>query len=359
MGGGGNVSNVGTPVSGQIAQWTGATTIQGLANTGSGNNVLATNAVMSQLTLQDPTTNTKQLVFGLSNLSALTTVTLTIPNATCWACVPFTAAAGQFVTSMSGGVFTWGAVAVSNLSGLPVTPAQGGTGANNTPTSNLFLVGTGTTFAPRALATADLPQISLTGDVTGAAAAGSIATTYNNVVPTAKGGTPTAGAAGAILKKNTATNYDCGWDTPSVAQVSAAANPPAVTTTVGLMNGLGTATYGPFLFTPQFTGKVLVMISFFIYSNTASASLTAGMRYGTGTAPANGAANTGTGFGTAIVRSGTGWTVANQGTFATLTGVITGLTPGTQYWFDISSAAGASAQAVAITSCNLSVVEFP
>jgi len=41
-GGGGNVSSVGTPTNGQIAQWTSATTIQGLSNTGTGNNVLAT-----------------------------------------------------------------------------------------------------------------------------------------------------------------------------------------------------------------------------------------------------------------------------------------------------------------------------
>src|SRR6266566_2760154 len=37
--GGGNVSNVATPTNGQIAQWTSATTIQGLAVTGTGNAV--------------------------------------------------------------------------------------------------------------------------------------------------------------------------------------------------------------------------------------------------------------------------------------------------------------------------------
>lgn len=40
-GGGGNVSAAGTPTSGQIAQWTSSTTIQGVAVTGSGSVVLA------------------------------------------------------------------------------------------------------------------------------------------------------------------------------------------------------------------------------------------------------------------------------------------------------------------------------
>lgn len=44
---GGNVSNVATPTNGQMAQWTGATTIQGIATTGSGNAVLATAPTLS------------------------------------------------------------------------------------------------------------------------------------------------------------------------------------------------------------------------------------------------------------------------------------------------------------------------
>src|SRR6266542_1858727 len=49
--GGGNVSNVGTPVSGQIAEWTGATTIQGKAVTGSGNVVLAASPTLTTPTI--------------------------------------------------------------------------------------------------------------------------------------------------------------------------------------------------------------------------------------------------------------------------------------------------------------------
>ena len=45
--GGGNVSNVGTPTSGQIAEWTGATTVQGVAVTGSGSVVRAGSPTLS------------------------------------------------------------------------------------------------------------------------------------------------------------------------------------------------------------------------------------------------------------------------------------------------------------------------
>jgi hypothetical protein len=54
--------------------------------------------------------------------------------------------------------------------------------------------------------------ITLTGDVTGSGAT-SIATTYNNAVPTTKAGLPTGGTAGQTLTKNSGTNYDTAWGT--------------------------------------------------------------------------------------------------------------------------------------------------
>ena len=52
--GGGNVSNVGTPTSGQIAEWTGATMIQGVAVTGSGSVVRATSPTLVTPALGTP-----------------------------------------------------------------------------------------------------------------------------------------------------------------------------------------------------------------------------------------------------------------------------------------------------------------
>ena len=56
--GGGNVSSSGTPSNGQIAQWTGVSTIQGLATTGSGNAVLANGPALSAPTFSTSATVT-------------------------------------------------------------------------------------------------------------------------------------------------------------------------------------------------------------------------------------------------------------------------------------------------------------
>jgi hypothetical protein len=92
--GAGNVSNSGTPTNGQMAQWTNATTIQGLAVTGTGNAVLATSptlvtpAISGVLSSYDgiTTVGTGVPVIGwqssLSNSSATSAVTLaTAPGA--------------------------------------------------------------------------------------------------------------------------------------------------------------------------------------------------------------------------------------------------------------------------------------
>lgn len=89
--GGGNVSSVGTPANGQIAQWTGPSTIQGIATTGTGNAVLA----------------------GSSSLTGTTTVV----NET---------VTGTFLSSTAGALST----SPFNWTGAPVT---GGTGTTNFP----------------------------------------------------------------------------------------------------------------------------------------------------------------------------------------------------------------------------------
>ena len=55
-GGGGNVSNSGTPASGQVAIWTGANNIQGVTPTGSGSPVLSTSPTLITPSLGIPST---------------------------------------------------------------------------------------------------------------------------------------------------------------------------------------------------------------------------------------------------------------------------------------------------------------
>lgn len=79
----GNVSNTGTPTSGQIAQWTGSTVIQGLSTTGSGNVVLATSPTLVTPALGTPAsgvaTNLTGTASGLTTGNVTTNANLTGP----------------------------------------------------------------------------------------------------------------------------------------------------------------------------------------------------------------------------------------------------------------------------------------
>lgn len=79
---------------------------------------------------------------------------------------------------------------------------------------------------------------NLTGDVTSVGNA----TTYNNVVPTAKAGTPTAGTTGQVLTKNSNTNYDYSWTTPAT---NGTVTSVSVTTANGVSGSVATATTTP------------------------------------------------------------------------------------------------------------------
>jgi len=89
--GSGNVSNTGTPTNGQIAQWTNATTVQGLATTGSGNAVLATSPTLVTPALGTPSAVVLTNATGLPNAGLLNSAT-TVNGATCTlgsACAPY------------------------------------------------------------------------------------------------------------------------------------------------------------------------------------------------------------------------------------------------------------------------------
>jgi hypothetical protein len=63
--GGGNVSNSGTPVAGQVAEWTSATVVQGVATTGSGSYVRATSPTLVTPVLGTPSSGTLTSCTGL------------------------------------------------------------------------------------------------------------------------------------------------------------------------------------------------------------------------------------------------------------------------------------------------------
>jgi hypothetical protein len=110
------------------------------------------------------------------------------------------------------------------------------------------------------------------------------------------------------------------------------ANPTGTTNTTGLMMGLG----GTCKLTPTYSTRIKV--EFLGNAQTTGAAgtfTTIKIFFGTGTAPVNGAAITGTQIGNLIQPVNA---ASNIGSVFINGGVITGLTPGTAYWFDISVA---------------------
>ena len=135
--------------------------------------------------------------------------------------------------------------------------------------------------------------------------------------------------------------------TPVVAQ-STPANPTGTTNTTGLMMGLaGTIT-------PVRSGAIMIVISGDCTDDTISDGAAIQIRYGTGTAPTNGAALTGTAVG-AKVRSNDA--AASGLTPFSLNAIVTGLTLSTAYWIDVSLAA-ITAGTASINDVSISAFEF-
>jgi hypothetical protein len=108
--GAGNVSNVGSPTNGQLAQWTGPTSIQGINTTGSGNAVLATSPTFSGTVV-----GLTAAEVGLGNVTnAAQTIASIVPNTT--------PSAGQDLVGNSGGT----AYAAVSMSGDCTRSASGG-----------------------------------------------------------------------------------------------------------------------------------------------------------------------------------------------------------------------------------------
>lgn len=165
---------------------------------------------------------------------------------------------------------------------------------------------------------------------------------------------PSGGAAGQMLVKNSATNYDFGWDKFVSTQTALLTATAGTVSTVGVHAGYG----GSARLTPAITGRVLLIFSGYLSSSVAGAfAAVIAVRYGTSTAPAHGAAATGTNV--ANVNQSYGHSAAALYAVPfTVCCVVSGLTVGTDYWFDWiygSSSAGSTAK---LNACAASIAEF-
>jgi hypothetical protein len=126
--------------------------------------------------------------------------------------------------------------------------------------------------------------------------------------------------------------------------------PTGTTSTAPKMMGMGSTCK----LTPTYSGRIKVEFNGTMTNSGTGDQVTAAAFYGTGTAPTNGAAATGTSVGpnvNAYISLGTAQYPFSNG------GIITGLTPGTAYWFDEQVAAvNAGTASLPAVSCN--AVEF-
>ncbi len=110
-------------------------------------------------------------------------------------------------------------------------------------------------------------------------------------------------------------------------------NPTGTSSATQVMMGLGASAS----ITPAINSQVMIAISGDVFNASAIADGAAfSIRYGTGAAPANGDAQTGTACGALAVKY-VAATTAEKAPFS-ITCIATGLSAGTAYWIDLSLA---------------------
>ncbi len=214
-----------------------------------------------------------------------------------------------------------------------VTPALG------TPASGVLTNATG------------LPIGGLTGLGTGvgAALATAVGSAGAPVVFNGALGTPSSGV-GTNLTALNASNISTGtlgnarlaWNSFTLS--ASPANPTGTTSASQVMAGLG----GTCVFTPSASTRAYVHFTGSAANTNANVNTIVQARFGTGTAPTNGAAVTGTAIGNSITATSA---TTNAIVPFTIGGVVTGLTAGVTYWFDIGFLAGAGTSTLTTITC--------
>jgi len=217
----------------------------------------------------------------LGTIRTITGTTHTLEAADCGKTLLFTNGSPIALTTLN-----------SILPGCPIAVEQGGAGAVTVG------AGAGSTLQSATGTYATSAQYNIIGLFVDTNSGGSAA----NVVVT---------GAGALAL----ANYNA---TPS--------NPATTTSTTGVMAGLAGA------ITPTRTGKVLLTITGSYGNGTAARGSSVKLRYGTGTAPGNGDALTGTAIGNNPILNNA---AANHTSPFAATSIITGLSVGVAYWLDL------------------------
>lgn len=143
------------------------------------------------------------------------------------------------------------------------------------------------------------------------------------------------------------TNATVGLALNSAVLQAAPGNPTGTSSATQIMMGLGTTCH----LTPTYSSRIRIEFNGDVSNAVINASSGLQARFGTGTAPSNGAAASGTTVGPQVNSFTAGAAGANN-SFA-VGGIITGLTPGTAYWFDLGLLAVTNGPSAVISlGCN-------
>jgi hypothetical protein len=151
----------------------------------------------------------------------------------------------------------------------------------------------------------------------------------------------------------------CAFGSGAVLNNISVTNPTGTTSTGGVMMGIGADTAGsgahPCTLTPKYSTRIHASISGNINNSNAAGNSSAALQYGTGTAPANGAANTGTrvtGYNQANMAAANQWITFNA------EADITGLTVGTAVWFDLLVISDNTGHTASVENLTCALHEF-
>lgn len=165
--------------------------------------------------------------------------------------------------------------------------------------------------------------------------------------PSTSAVTNIAGNTGAFTLSTGITNStnDIRLALNNATLVGAPANPANTSSTTGEMAGFGVTTCR---ITPVYSGRLEVTFYGQWTNNTNSNGIFLDVRYGTGAGPGNNTAASGTQIAGPIQHS-----VVTGNFYATfsLTTIVTGLSPGTTYWFDINRYGAANTTILANVKC--------